>query len=102
MSRSYVAGFMATSRSKSGVRAVYPSRLTRTSYQVGSPWMLDGKTFFPVTGIPIRKIACMISPFALAEPVPLTVPILNAKSFVRSKLMRSTLIRSTLIRFRLG
>src|ERR1700752_1331477 len=44
--------------------------------------MLDGKTFFPVTGTPIRKIACMISPLALAEPVPLAVAILNAKSFV--------------------
>ncbi len=43
--------------------------------------MFDGKMFFPVTGIPMRKIACMRSPLALAEPVPLTVPILNAKSF---------------------
>src|SRR5690606_19244872 len=45
--------------------------------------MFEGKTFFPVTGIPIRKIVCMIRLFALAEPVPLTVPILNAKSFTR-------------------
>ena len=43
--------------------------------------MFDGKTFFPVTGIPMRKMACMSRPFALAEPVPLTVPILSAKSF---------------------
>jgi hypothetical protein len=44
--------------------------------------MLDGKMFFPVTGIPMRKIACMRSPLALAEPVPLTVPILKAKSLM--------------------
>src|SRR5687767_4679333 len=44
--------------------------------------MFDGNTFLPETGIPIRKIACMISAFALADPVPLTVPILKAKSFV--------------------
>jgi hypothetical protein len=42
--------------------------------------MLDGNTFFPVTGTPMRKIACMMSPLALAEPVPLAVAILKAKS----------------------
>src|SRR5258708_4808786 len=42
--------------------------------------MFDGKTFLPVTGIPMRKIACMRRLFALAEPVPLTVPMRNAKS----------------------
>src|ERR1041384_1340818 len=42
--------------------------------------MLDGKTFLPVTGMPMRKMACMSRLFALAEPVPLTVPILKAKS----------------------
>src|SRR6476661_9977457 len=46
--------------------------------------MLDGKTFLPVTGTPIRKIACMRSPLAEAEPVPFGVAILNAKSLVRS------------------
>src|SRR5215211_4958982 len=45
--------------------------------------MLDGKTFFPVTGMPMRKMACMSKLFALADPVPLTVPILNAKSLMR-------------------
>src|SRR5262249_34345183 len=44
--------------------------------------MLDGNTFLPVTGMPMRKMACMSSPFALADPVPLTVPILNAKSLM--------------------
>ena len=31
----------------------------------------------------MRKIACMSRLFALAEPVPFTVPILNAKSLTR-------------------
>jgi hypothetical protein len=57
--------------------------LTRISYQVGSPWIFDGKTFFPVTGTPIRKIACMIRPLAEADPVPLAVAILNANSLMR-------------------
>ena len=42
--------------------------------------MFDGKRFFPETGIPMRKIVFMRSPFALAEPVPFTVAILTAKS----------------------
>jgi hypothetical protein len=46
--------------------------------------MFDGKTFLPVTGTPIRKIACMMRPLADADPVPLAVAILNAKSLVRS------------------
>jgi hypothetical protein len=46
--------------------------------------MFDGKTFFPVTGTPMRKIACMSSPFAEADPVPFGVAILNAKSLTRS------------------
>src|SRR5690606_37722926 len=50
--------------------------------------MFDGKTFLPVTGMPIRKIVCMIRLFALAEPVPLTVPILNAKSLTREEPLR--------------
>src|SRR3954466_53143 len=45
--------------------------------------MFDGKTFLPVTGMPMRKMACMSKLFALADPVPLTVPILNAKSLTR-------------------
>src|SRR5262249_25542332 len=73
---------MATIKSNCGVRAVYPFRLTRISYHVGSPWMLDGNTFFPVTGTPMRKMACMIRPLADAEPVPFAVAILNAKSLI--------------------
>src|SRR5450755_4910734 len=44
--------------------------------------MLEGNRFFPETGIPIRKIACISNPFALADPVPLTLASLSAKSFV--------------------
>ena len=45
--------------------------------------MLDGKMFFPETGIPIRKTACIKRELALVDPVPFTVPILKAKSFTR-------------------
>ena len=45
--------------------------------------MFDGNTFFPVTGTPMRKMACMIRPFALADPVPFAVAILKAKSLTR-------------------
>ena len=45
--------------------------------------MFDGNTFFPVTGTPMRKMACMIRPLALADPVPFAVAILNAKSLTR-------------------
>src|SRR5579864_5609102 len=75
---------MATMRSNTGVRAVCPSPLTRISYQVGSPWMFDGNRFLPDTGTPMRKIACMMRPLALADPVPFVLAILKAKSLTRS------------------
>ena len=59
---------------------MYPSAFTRISYQVGNPWMFDGNTFLPDTGTPIRNSACSSSPFALADPVPLTVAIFRPKS----------------------
>ena len=43
--------------------------------------MFDGKRFFPETGIPMRKIACIKRLLALAEPVPLTLASLIEKSF---------------------
>src|SRR5512132_912165 len=55
--------------------------------------MFDGNTFLPVTGMPIRKMACMSRLFALAEPVPFTVPILNAKSFTREAGRFSDMLR---------
>ncbi len=74
---------MATMMSTCPARARQPSRVTRISYQVGSPWMLDGKKFLPTTGTPMRKIAFMTSAFALAEPEPLTFANLTVKSFTR-------------------
>src|SRR6058998_486047 len=49
--------------------------------------MLEGNRFLPETGTPIRKIACMIRPLALAEPVPLTLASLIAKSFMRLRIV---------------
>src|SRR3954470_11232764 len=71
-------------RSYSEARAVLPDLLTRTSYQVGRPWMFEGNRFLPDTGIPIRKIACISRLLALAEPVPLTLASLSAKSLMRT------------------
>ena len=38
-----VAGFIATMMSTPPRRPRCPASLTRTSYQVGSPWMFEGK-----------------------------------------------------------
>src|ERR1039457_4761617 len=86
MSWSYVCAFMATMRSYSGALAVQPSALTRISYHVGRPWMLDGKRFLPDTGTPIRKIERISRLLALDEPVPLTLARFNAKSFTLDRL----------------
>src|SRR6266404_1592665 len=83
---------MATMRSYSSAREVWPVLLTRTSYQVGSPWMFDGNRFLPDTGIPMRKIACIKSPFALADPVPLTLASLRAKSLTLTILSWCTVL----------
>jgi hypothetical protein len=48
--------------------------------------MLEGKIFFAVTGIPIRKTALVNSAFADADPVPFTLANLTTKSFVLSDL----------------
>ena len=48
-----VSGFMATRKSISLRRPMYPCLLARMVNQVGSPAMLDGNMFFPETGIPI-------------------------------------------------
>ena len=52
--------------------------------------MFEGNTFFPVTGTPMRKMACMIRPLALADPVPLAVAILKAKSLIRLLMLFSS------------
>src|SRR5687768_2999625 len=61
-------------------RPSQPASLTRTSYQVGRPWMFDGKMLRGLTGTPIRRIAFANSSFADAEPEPLTLANLTTKS----------------------
>ena len=39
--------------------------MTRTSYQVGRPWMFDGKMLRGLTGTPMRRIALANSSLAL-------------------------------------
>src|ERR1700742_2949041 len=77
---------MATMISTRPERATCPSLVTRISYQVGRPWMFEGKESFPLTGMPLRKIDFISSELALAEPVPFTVAILMTKSLMRAAL----------------
>ena len=58
--------------------------MTRTSYQVGRPWMFDGKMLRGLTGTPMRRIARANSSFADAEPEPLTLANLTTKSLIAS------------------
>ena len=71
---------MATAISTLPERARYPRWLARTSYQVGRPWMLEGKKFLPATGIPIRNRVFISNELALAEPVPFTLAMRIVKS----------------------
>src|ERR1700729_3356204 len=57
------------------------SSVTRTSYQVGRPWMLDGNTLRGDTGTPWRRIERANISLALAEPEPLTLAKRTTKSF---------------------
>src|SRR3982751_1932471 len=59
-----------------------PSPTTRTSYQVGRPWMLDGKMLRAATGTPIRITERANRPLALAEPDPFTLANLTTKSLI--------------------
>src|SRR6266853_5668652 len=60
-----------------------PASLIRTSNQVGSPWILDGKMFRGATGTPMRSMALAKSRFADADPEPLTLANLTTKSLTR-------------------
>jgi hypothetical protein len=51
-------------------------------YQVGNPWMLDGKRFFPETGMPILNNALNNVTLAVCDPDPLTVAIVIEKSLI--------------------
>jgi len=50
-------------------------------YQVGNPWMFDGKIFLPETGMPIRKSARRMVVLAVALPDPFTVENVMLKQF---------------------
>src|SRR5690606_8471600 len=75
---------MATIRSTPPRRPSQPRSVTRTSYQVGRPWMLEGKMLRGLTGTPMRRMERANSSFALAEPEPLTFANLTTKSFTAS------------------
>lgn len=49
---------------------------------MGKPWILEGKMFFPVTGIPILKNVRIKVVFAVALPDPLTVLKVMTKSLM--------------------
>lgn len=51
-------------------------------YQVGIPWMFEGKIFRAETGIPILNIARSMVLLAVALPDPLTVAKVIEKSFI--------------------
>src|SRR5579859_2320666 len=63
-------------------RPSQPCSVTRTSYQVGRPWMFDGKMLRGLTGTPMRRIAFANSSLAEAEPEPLTLANLTTKSLL--------------------
>src|SRR5437660_4162127 len=84
-----VAALKAIRTSTRSERAMWPSGVTRSWYQVGSPSMLEGKTFLGATGIPILKIARVSTRFAVWLPDPLTV----AAWIVRSLMMGSVMDR---------
>src|ERR1700742_2244555 len=73
---------MATIRSTPPRRPSQPSPDTRTSYQVGRPWMFDGKMLRVATGTPMRMTLRAKSSLAEAEPEPLTLANLTTKSLV--------------------
>src|SRR5947209_8341262 len=65
-------------------RPSHPDSDTRTSYQVGRPWMFDGKMLRGLTGTPMRRIAFAKSSFAEAEPEPFTLANLTTKALTDS------------------
>ncbi len=78
---SKVCGFIATIRSTPPRAPRCPASVTRTSYQVGRPWMFDGKMLRGDTGTPMRMTERANSSLALAEPEPLTLANRTTKSF---------------------
>src|SRR4051794_29433791 len=66
--------------SMSFFRATYPCLLARIVYHVGSPAMLDGKRFLPLTGTPMPKMLFSRTLLADCDPEPLTVATWMLKS----------------------
>src|SRR5262249_8054732 len=77
-----VWGFIATIISQPPRRPSQPLLDTRTSNQVGRPWIFDGKMLRVATGTPIRRIERANISFAEAEPEPFTLANLMTKSLV--------------------
>ena len=75
---------MATIKSVPPRAPRWPASEIRTSYQVGSPWMFEGKMLRGATGMPMRSTARANSSLALAEPEPLTLANRTTKSFTLS------------------
>src|SRR5437764_11204317 len=71
---------MATMRSHPPRRPIQPLADTRTSNQVGRPWMLDGKILRVAIGTPMRITARANISLADAEPEPFTFANLMTKS----------------------
>src|SRR3989441_4727362 len=65
-------------------RPSHPDSDTRTSYQVGRPWMFEGKMLRGETGTPMRRMALAKSSFAEAEPEPFTLANLTTKALTDS------------------
>src|SRR5438552_10208992 len=80
-----VATLNAIRMSTLSERAMWPSGVMRSWYQVGRPSMFEGNTFFGATGIPMWKIALVRTRLAVWLPEPLTV----AAWMVRSLTMGS-------------
>src|SRR4029077_20127132 len=74
-------GFIATIMSVPPRAPRWPASETRTSYQVGKPWMFEGKMLRGDTGTPMRRMALANSSFAEAEPEPLTLANFTTKAF---------------------
>src|SRR5688500_17790353 len=79
-------------------RPSHPAPLTRTSYQVGRPWMLLGKMLRGLTGTPMRRMDLANSSLADAEPEPLTLANLTTKSLTASMRFIGTSLRDRLRR----
>src|SRR3954469_7585811 len=75
-------------------RPSHPDSDTRTSYQVGRPWMFDGKMLRGLTGTPMRRIDFAKRVFAEADPEPFTLANLTTKSLTASSFIGARWARS--------